>query len=259
MGDATGTPNAEEYRPWKVTVGGIEFDLKLTIIIILAGLLPMIDHYHNVTGNLAKLSPAFNHFQGHMNAWAYDQLLLYFFIPLLVIVFVFRENPARYGVRLGNWKEGLKWMAVVCPIMTVILWFLVRGSSMQGYYNQSFYGASAGGSAFIPNGETASAVSRHLYMVYLSIMALIPWEFLWRGFFLFGLARVIGAGPAIFIQAIPFALLHLGKPEVETITTIFGGAGFGFIAWRTQSFLYALLIHIFILVVTNFVASGALG
>ena len=40
--------------------------------------------------------------------------------------------------------------------------------------------------------------------------------------------------------------MHLGKPEAETLTTLFGGAGFGFIAWRTQSFYYGWLIHWFL-------------
>ena len=38
-------------------------------------------------------------------------------------------------------------------------------------------------------------------------------------------------------------LAHLGKPAVETLTTVFGGYAFGWIAWRTRSFLYPVLIH----------------
>ena len=69
-------------------------------------------------------------------------------------------------------------------------------------------------------------------------------------------ARALGPGPAILLQAVPFAFMHLGKPEVETLSTIFGGAAFGLIAWRTRSFLYPWLIHWFIVTFTLLVAVG---
>jgi len=53
--------------------------------------------------------------------------------------------------------------------------------------------------------------------------------------------------------------LHLGKPELETMTTWLSGVGFGFVAWRTQSFLYAFLIHWFMLVMTILIAVGSFG
>jgi hypothetical protein len=53
--------------------------------------------------------------------------------------------------------------------------------------------------------------------------------------------------------------MHLGKPELETLTTLFGGMGFAFIAWRTESFVYPFLIHWFIASFTHLVASGRIG
>ena len=38
-------------------------------------------------------------------------------------------------------------------------------------------------------------------------------------------------------------MAHIGKPELETMTTVIGGAGFGWVAWRTKSFLYPFLIY----------------
>jgi membrane protease YdiL (CAAX protease family) len=57
---------------------------------------------------------------------------------------------------------------------------------------------------------------------------------------------------------VPFALAHLGKPEVETLSTIFGGFLFGLVAWRSKSFLYAFLIHWFVATFTIYVAGSAL-
>ena len=71
---------------------------------------------------------------------------------------------------------------------------------------------------------------------------LFGWEFLFRGFLLFGMYRMIGPS-AILLQAVPFAMAYIGKPELETLTTVLDGAGFGWLVWRTNSFFYPFLIQ----------------
>jgi membrane protease YdiL (CAAX protease family) len=204
-----------------MTIGGVEFDLKLTLLIILGTVVPILDYYgHRLTSEKA-----------------YDRLIWYFLIPMLVILLLFRESPAEYGFRLGNWKVGLAWTAVSCFGMALILLFLARTPSMQQYYQ-------------------ARAPQEVWRLIYLNGVDLFGWEFIWRGVMLFAFARVFGPGAAIFLQAVPFAFMHLGKPEVETLSTIFGGAGFGFIAWQSESFLYPFLIHWFIASFTMLVATG---
>ncbi len=253
-------PETNQAR--SVTVGGVTFDVKFTLLVIFATLLPTIDFYHNLTGIIMSwplLEKAAQFVKPH---YAYDQLFFFFFAPMLIILLVFRDKPSQYGFSWGKAREGLVWTLVVCPLMAIILWFLVRNSDMNMYYRQAFYTSRESVGVTMINPQAANhstGLLSHANMLWSSFLLIFPWEFLWRGFFLFGLARVIGPGPAIFIQAMPFALLHIGKPEVETLTTIFGGAGFGFIAWRTQSFFYAMVIHYFILVATNVIASGVLG
>lgn len=91
-----------------------------------------------------------------------------------------------------------------------------------------------------------------------TFLDLIGWEFFFRGWILFGYARKFGA-EALWLQAVPFALAHIGKPEVETLSTIFGGFAFGWVAWRTRSFLYPFLIHWFISTFIILVAAGIVG
>jgi membrane protease YdiL (CAAX protease family) len=95
-------------------------------------------------------------------------------------------------------------------------------------------------------------------LIYITGVDLFGWEFIWRGLMLFAFARYFGPGPAIFLQAVPFAFMHLGKPEVETLSTIFGGAAFGFVAWQSGSFVYPWLIHWFIASFTQLIAIGRL-
>jgi membrane protease YdiL (CAAX protease family) len=204
-----------------VTIGGIEFDLKLTFLIIYSTFVPMLDYYnHRITGTKA-----------------YDRFIFYFIIPMLIILFVLREPPQSYGFQLGNWRAGLLWVFVGCVGMGIILWFVGRSPTMQQYYST----------------RVPATVGR---LLFLNGVELFAWEFMWRGLLLFVYARYFGPGAAIFLQAVPFAFMHLGKPEVETLSTIFGGAAFGFIAWQTQSFIYPWIIHWFIATFTALIAIG---
>lgn len=204
-----------------MTIGGIAFDLKLMLFIILATILPMLDYYnHRLTSQKA-----------------YDRVIFYFIIPMLIVLLVLRGTPSDFGFQWGNWRVGLAWTAVAALGMAIVLWFIARTPAMQEYYE-------------------ARAPRETLRLIYLTGVDLFGWEFIWRGFILFGLARILGPGPAIMIQAIPFAFMHLGKPEIETLSTIFGGIGFGFVAWQSQSFVYPWLIHWFISTFTMLIASG---
>lgn len=203
-----------------VTIGKVYFDRRLAFIIIFCTIVPMLDFYHRFTSHKA-----------------YDRFVLYFILPLLVIWLVFREPVGDYGFRWGNWRAGLAWTAVSCLIMALILYIVARTPAMQAYYEI----------------RAPEQIGR---LLWLNGVELFAWEFIWRGFMLFGLARILGPGPAILIQAIPFAFMHLGKPEIETLTTIFGGIGFGFVAWQSNSFIYPWLIHWFIASFTMLIALG---
>lgn len=207
----------------RITIGGVEFDVRLTLLIIYCTLVPMLDYYrHSPTG---------------VKAW--DRFVFYFIGSALFIWAVYREPLSNFGFRLGDRRRGLIYTVAGCAGMAVILWFVARTPAMQGYYETK---APAGlGRAIFLNG-----------------IELFAWEFVWRGLALFAFARAFGPGAAIFLQAVPFAFMHLGKPEIETLSTIFGGAAFGFIAWRTQSFVYPWLIHWFIVTFTLLIATGVI-
>lgn len=161
-------------------------------------------------------------------------LLLFGAIPLGIILLVFRERPAQYGVQIGNWRSGLLYTGVTCLILAVILWFAVDLPGIAPYYAPQ------------ANSEIAYPL--------LNAIELLDWEFFFRGFLLFSLAELCGPY-AILLQAVPFTLAHLGKPYIETASCIFGGSLFGWIAWKTKSFLYPYLIHVFLASYVIYLAS----
>ena len=78
-----------------------------------------------------------------------------------------------------------------------------------------------------------------------NFVLLLAWEFIFRGYLLFGLAKKFGEA-SVLIQMVPFVLLHIGKPGLETLSTIITGILFGYIAYRGKSYWPAFIIHLFI-------------
>jgi membrane protease YdiL (CAAX protease family) len=165
-----------------------------------------------------------------------DRTLLYFIIPMVIIIFIFRHNPKEYGFTLGDWKAGIAITLAAIGLISPVLWIVGRmDTSMQDYYKPMING-----------------------LPWSTLLDLFGWEFLFRGWLLFGYTRKFGPD-ALWLQAVPFALAHIGKPELETLSTIFGGFAFGWVAWRTKSFVYPLIIHWFVASFTILAAAGVLG
>jgi len=194
------------------------FDWKVVTITIVSTLLLMVDFYHRLTPDKG-----------------FDRTILYLFTPLVIILLFFREDPRAYGFGFGDWKAGLAITAIAILLIAPVLWLVGRGASMQAYYQDQLGG-----------------------LPWNTFIDLLGWEFLFRGWILFGYARRFGP-EALWLQAVPFALAHVGKPEIETLSTIFGGFAFGWVAYRTRSFLYPFLIHWFVASFTVVVAAGLLG
>lgn len=197
----------------------IILDWKVGVLTVMSTLLLMIDHYYQIT------------------PWKFlDRTILYLFIPLAIVILIFQDKPGNYGFSLGNWKLGLLLTFGSIILITPILWFVTHGDlGMQDYYQGQLKG-----------------------LPWTTFADLFGWEFIFRGWLLFGYAKKFG-DEALWLQAVPFALVHIGKPEIETLSTIFGGFAFGWIAWRTRSFVYPFLIHWFVASFTIIVSAGLLG
>ena len=199
----------------------LDMDWKAVTVIVVSTLLLSVEHYHFIFAYKS-----------------FDRMLLYLGAPLLVILLVFRDSPADYGFQIGDWKAGLVLTGVGCAGMAIVVTIVTRTSAFQNYYG--------------------SRTDSPIPMPIDTGLDLFGWEFLFRGFLLFALYRVCGPY-AIVLQAVPFTIAHFGKPELETLSCIFGGSAFGYVAWRTRSFLYPFLIHWFIATLTILLVGSAGG
>jgi membrane protease YdiL (CAAX protease family) len=152
---------------------------------------------------------------------------------VLIILILFRDRLVEYGFHPGDWRTGLRWTIGLFLVAVPLLYLAARTPAMASYYDQ--------GSRTVGQ-----------------ILGTSGWEFLFRGFILFGLYRSIGP-TAIVVQAVPFAMAHIGKPELETLSTVFGGLVFGWLAWKARSFLYPFLLHWLVNTFVILVAVGAIA
>lgn len=186
-------------------------DLRVATILISSTLLLIVSHYHQLFGDETVSS-----------------FILYLLVPLGIIVILFRDDPRRFGLRVGQWRKGLVFSLLGIALMVVVIGLLARVDEFRQYYRLDVFDDPQAAKVI------QFALRQGVYM--------FSWEFMFRGFMLFGLQERFGS-LAIWIQAIPFAIMHLGKPELETLSTVFGGAAFGYVDLESKSVLPSFAIH----------------
>lgn len=198
-------------REWRRKVTPPNSGLRAASILISSTLLLVISHYHTLFGDDTVSS-----------------FIVYLLIPLGIIVLAFREDPRNFGLTLGNWKRSALFIIAGTALMAVVIAGLAQLDEFRQYYRL----------AVLEQPDAATLVE---FAFRLGIY-MLSWEFIFRGFMLFGLKERFGA-LAIWIQAIPFAIMHLGKPELETLSTIFGGAAFAYMDLESGSIIPSVVIH----------------
>lgn len=182
--------------------------------------------------------------------WFSADGFLMFILPLILITIVFRQKPADFGFRIGDWKFGLKSSLVFVVIMLPVLWIASGSESFARTYPQ--------GGPFVREN-----IGVLLYYELFVGFYMLAWEFFWRGYMMFGIKEKFGYY-AILIQMIPFFILHRGKPEIEIFASIFGGLILGIQAWRANSFIYCFVVHWTVMIFVDVVSvlrykSGSYG
>jgi membrane protease YdiL (CAAX protease family) len=177
---------------------------------------------------------------------AYIRYFAYFSMFLLLIpvigVFLYSPYPVEIlknlGFQPGNFKLGLVLMLISIPILLVAAYISTNDPDLKKYYPFS-------------KNACRSLKTFIVYEISYLLMYYIAWEFTFRGFFLFSIAEMMGHSKsgilvAILIQAIISTVFHLGHPNLEILSTLFGSIIFGIVAYATQSILYTIFIHAFL-------------
>ena len=162
--------------------------------------------------------------------WSFTRIFGYVLVPFPLWKLMFpKDSLLDMGLRIkGFFKHAwiyVLFLSVVLPAMLVVS----RQPDFGGYY--PFYKQS-----------TRSWFDFLIWeaMYFAQFFAL---EMFFRGFWLGALRRSFGSG-AIFAMAVPYCMIHYGKPYLEAMGAIVAGIALGSISMMTRSIYQGFFVHI---------------
>jgi membrane protease YdiL (CAAX protease family) len=161
--------------------------------------------------------------------WAATRIFGYM-LPLGIWRFFFRKDSVLdFGLRTKGFFAHIKiyglFLAVVLPAMFIV----AKQPDFGGYY--PFYKQSSRSWFDFLLWET---------MYFAQFFAL---EVFFRGFWVGALRKSLGSG-AIFAMAVPYCMIHFGKPYLEAVGAIIAGIALGSLSMKTKSIYQGFLVHI---------------
>lgn len=222
-----------------------QLDKKVVIIFLSVALLQTISWYF--TSRRFFRANLFGDFQYSEHVylieylyWFIGDLFTFFIAPLLIIKLLLKEKIKDYGLNWGDYRIGLKITVFFLFIMLPLVWF----ASSLPEFSKTY--------PHLPGAKS----NWEVFLIFESGMLLymFAWEFIWRGFMLFGLETKFGYY-SVLIQMIPFLILHNGKPAPETFGSIIAGIALGILALRTRSFLYCVIVHMSVIFSIDLISS----
>lgn len=150
-------------------------------------------------------------------------------LPVAVAIGLTGKSPAGLGLGLGDWRAGLRWLALGIPLAVLAGWVGARAAPMRAVYPLDAT-VTPDLSTFVPY-----ALLQFLYYG--------AWEVLFRGVLLFGLADRMGTTSANLAQTGLSVTAHFGRAFSETFSALPAGLLFGLVTLRVRSVWYIAIIH----------------
>ncbi len=223
-------PDERDVRTFRLA--GLELPVRSTVVVVAVILLVIFDFQRTlIPDELLR----YDRNPGEQRLQALSRVVLFFCVPMLILLLGFGDRPGRYGLRLGEWRWGLALAVIGCAVMTPIVLVLSGAPDFRAYYAPS--------NAPLPD------------LLLTNVLDLVSTEFIYRGFLMLALARIFGP-VALVIALFPFTFTHLTKPETELLSTFAGGAVYGWLTWRTGSIVWGAAAHVYIVTLV-IVAAGA--
>ncbi|NOX16681.1 MAG: CPBP family intramembrane metalloprotease [Chlorobi bacterium] len=209
-------------------------DKRVVIVLLSVAVLQTVSYYYT-SRRFFRIHFYHSVFAGNENAalieylfWFVGDFVTFFVLGILIIKFLLKEKIRDYGLTFGDYRTGFYFTFIFLFVMIPILWVVSSYPAFTAKYPHLSSAKGDWGIFFI------FEAGMLIYM--------FAWEFVWRGFMLFGLEKRFGYY-AVLLQMIPFVILHNGKPEIETFSAILGGIALGALALRTRTFLYGVFVH----------------
>lgn len=148
----------------------------------------------------------------------------------VILILAMREKLRDYGLGLGKVRLGLMLCGLFYLLYIPCFIVLMLNDSFRGYY-AGVADRYAGWSEFLGN---------EVLRVFVIMTA---GEFLYRGFLLFGTRKYFGPLAALLLPLIPYVYGHQGKSEIEALGSFPVGLALAYLAIKTDSIWYGVLLH----------------
>jgi len=172
--------------------------------------------------------------------WVAARVIGYVLVPFPVWKLLFPQDSL---LDMGLRVRGLlrhAWIYALClAIVLPLVWLVSRQPDFGNYY--PFYKNSS-------RSWLDFALWQAIY--WFQFLAL---EMFFRGWIVGALRKTMGSG-AIFAMALPYCMIHYGKPYLEAHGAIVAGVVLGSLAMRTRSIYSGFLVHITVAFLMDFVA-----
>lgn len=234
VGDPTTMPAAARDRV-ELNLLGLRVPALATAFLLLACALLMLDRNYDVLPRFGPIDPRSLRNQG------IERLVLFGLLPLGILL-ALREDPRRYGLGRGDVRRAVLLGGLATLVTAPAIALIAASPAIRDWYG--------------PSMTTVPGV------LLTNVLDLVPTEFLLRGFLLFALLRAIGPF-GVVVAVVPFVMIHIGKPDVEALSTLAGGLVFGWLNWRTgaiwASAAYHVALQTTVIVAAAAWAAGAAG
>jgi membrane protease YdiL (CAAX protease family) len=180
---------------------------------------------HSTRINLAKYDELYGYAW-----WSFCRILGYIVLPFPAYKLLFpKDSLLDMGLRVRGFLQHA-WIYGICLAAVIpAMWLVSRQPDFGTYY--PFYKQSSRSYADLMIWEA---------MYFAQFFAL---ELFFRGLWLGALRHSLGSG-AIFSMAVPYCMIHYGKPYLEANGAIVAGIVLGSLSMRTRSIYAGFLVHI---------------
>jgi membrane protease YdiL (CAAX protease family) len=195
---------------------GLRVPALATAFLLLACALLMIDRNYDVLPRFGPIDPRSLRNQG------IERLVFFGLLPLGILL-ALREDPRRYGLGRGDVRRAVLLGGVATLVTVPAIALIAAVPAIREWYG--------------PSMTTVPGV------LLTNVIDLFPTEFLLRGFLMFALIRAIGPF-GVVVAVVPFVMVHIGKPDIEALSTLGGGLVFGWLNWRTGAIWASAVYHV---------------
>lgn len=170
--------------------------------------------------------------------WRYAGMFYFLCIPLIISLFIIRRNLGDLGININD-------------VSGSVIWILGMGISI--ILIQSIVSGNKTNLAQYPQVRIKEwSVLLFLKNSLLWFLYLCSYEFMFRGFLLFGSVYAFGVWPGILLNAALYSLAHIPKGAKEAVLAIPFGIFICYITLRTETIWAAVFIHLILALSNDF-------